>query len=217
MRGALVTFLLTLQAVAAPHPLFNGRDLDGWRFTSSGGENGFAVEEGVIVTRPGGKGMLWYTREMLSNMVLRVVWKMSNERGNSGIFIRIPQEPEGENYAIHYGIEVQIDDRADDYHRTGTLYSMTKALSRPSLAAGEWNTMDIYCEGLRTRVFVNGMLVTDYDGVSDMPPKQADYEPDRRPRPERGYIGLQNHDSEAVISFREVSVRPLPRARRTRR
>jgi hypothetical protein len=131
---------------------------------------------------------------------------MSNEKGNSGVFIRIPAEPTAESDAINKGIEVQIDNRDNDWHCTGVLYSMTKALARPYKPAGEWNTMDITMQGVRTIVKVNDVLVTDYDGVSAVPPKEKSYEPDRGPRPEAGYIGLQNHDSVAVISFKEVSV-----------
>jgi hypothetical protein len=116
-------------------------------------------------------------------------------------------EPAAEGDAINKGIEVQIDNQDNDWHCTGVLYSMTKALARPYKPAGEWNTMDIAMQGLRTMVKVNGVLVTDYDGVSPVPPKEKSYEPERGPRPETGYIGLQNHDSVAVISFKEVSVR----------
>ena len=66
--------------------------------------------------------------------------------------------------------------------------------------------MDIKLDGLRTVVTVNGVLVTDYDGTSPVPPKEKSYEPDRGPRPEMGYIGLQKHDDSAVISFKEISV-----------
>jgi hypothetical protein len=53
------------------------------------------------------------------------------------------------------------------------------------------------------------VLVTDYDGVSAVPPKEKSYEPDRGPRPATGFIGLQNHDNVAVISFKEISLWPL--------
>jgi hypothetical protein len=33
------------------------------------------------------------------------------------------------------------------------------------------------------------------------------YEPVRGPRPDVGYIGLQNHDARSVVYFREVSVK----------
>jgi hypothetical protein len=60
-----------------------------------------------------------------------VVYKVSALEANSGVFIRIPYEPKSEDDAINKGIEVQIQDTADDYHCTGVLYSMTKARARP--------------------------------------------------------------------------------------
>ena len=133
---------------------------------------------------------------------------MANPEGNSGVFIRIPSEPANEDFAIHHGIEVQIDDRDDDWHCTGVLYSMTKALTRPAKPGGEWNTMDITLTGLRTIVKLNGALVTDYDGVAPVPEPKHEWEPRRGPRPEAGYIALQHHDDRAVIYFREISVKP---------
>ncbi len=35
-------------------------------------------------------------------------------------------------------------------------------------------------------------------------------DPARGPRPQSGYIGLQNHDHNSVVFFKEVSVRSLP-------
>jgi hypothetical protein len=202
-----VILLLLLPAFAAGETkaLFNGKNLDGWKFLPrNGGGQGFVVENGLIHTVPG-KGMLAYTREKFGNGTLRVVYKMSNEKGNSGVFIRIPDMPQSEFDGINKGIEVQIDDRDDEWHCTGVLYSMTKAKARPGKPPGEWNTMDITLAGLRTIVKVNGVLVTDYDGVSAVPPKTKSYEPDRHPRPEYGYIGLQVHDDSAVIYFKEVT------------
>ena len=64
-------------------------------------------------------------------------------------------------------------------------------------------------QGLRTIVRLNGELVTDYDGVSPVPARKHGYEPERGPRPEYGYIGLQHHDDRAIIEFREVELRAL--------
>ncbi|HUS04791.1 MAG TPA: DUF1080 domain-containing protein [Bryobacteraceae bacterium] len=208
MRKAILCLvaLAPMALTATGEQLFNGKDLDGWEFVGRNpGTNGFTVADGAIQTG-GAKGMLLYSRKKLGNVNLHVVYKMSNPKGNSGVFIRIPVKPDSETVAINKGIEVQIDDRDDDYHCTGVLYSMTKAKARASKPAGEWNTMDITMQGLRTTVKVNGVLVTDYDGVSEVPAKVKSYEPDRGPRPEMGYIGLQNHDPSAVILFKEISI-----------
>lgn len=208
MRNWVVAALLAALPALGQNreQLFNGKNLDGWNFeTHEPGKVGFTVEDGILHSQAG-KGLLWYTPKKIGNTVLHVVYKMSNEKGNSGVFIRIPIEPASESDAINKGIEVQIDNRDNDWHCTGVLYSMTKALARPYKAPNEWNAMEITMRGLRTIVKVNGVLVTDYDGTSAVPAKEKPWEPDRGPRPEMGYIGLQNHDSEAVISFREVSV-----------
>ncbi len=207
MKISCLIFLLVAVAArpAEWKPLFNGKNLDGWQWID---KEGFRVEDGAIRTQGHG-GVLWYTPEKIGNATLRVVYKMSAENGNSGIFIRIPDKPATERDAIHKGIEVQIDDKDDDWHCTGVLYSMTKAKARPSKAAGEWNIMEITLDGLRTIVRLNGVAVTDYDGVSPVPPKTKSYEPDRGPRPEYGYIGIQNHDERAILYFKEISVKSL--------
>jgi hypothetical protein len=208
MRLVTLACCLILPAFAGEswRPLFNGRDLDGWAVADASGRPAYRVEDGAIRTQQG-RGLLWYTREKIGNATLRVICKMSSGNGNSGIFIRIPSPPPDENFAIHHGIEVQIDDRDNDWHSTGVLYSMTRALSHPSKPAGEWNTMDITLDGLRTVVRLNGALITDYDGVSPVPPRSFPWEPERGPRPESGYIAIQHHDDKAVFWFREISVR----------
>jgi hypothetical protein len=205
----LATLAASLQAETK---LFNGKNLDGWkaigRQQGATALAGFTVKDGLLETTTG-KGLLWFTKQKIGNATIKVVYKMSNEKGNSGVFIRIPIEPQNEDDAINKGIEVQIDNRDDDWHSTGVLYSMTKALARPYKPAGEWNTMEITLKGLRTIVKVNGVLVTDYDGTSPVPEKKKSFEPDRGPRPVEGYIALQHHDEECVISFKQISVTPL--------
>jgi hypothetical protein len=208
LLGAPLALLCWRAQAAEPRQLFNGKDLTGWAFLPNHEGPGFVVEDGELRTK-GGSGLLWYTREKIGNSILRVVYRMSNENGNSGVFIRIPSEPVSEPSAANAGIEVQIDDKDNDWHCTGTLYSMTKAMARVPKPVGEWNVMEIRLEGARTVVTVNGATVTDYDGVSPVPAKAKSYEPDRHPRPDSGYIGLQDHDDRSVISFKEVSVRPL--------
>jgi hypothetical protein len=207
MRTVVLLWVFALAASAADtvKPLFNGKDLDGWVVVGAQGNPAFTVENGMIRTQPGG-GILWYSREKIGNATLRVVYMMTTPKGNSGIYIRIPSEPPDRSFARDYGIEVQIDDRDNDWHCTGVLYSMTQAKARPSKPAGEWNVMDITMQELRTIVKVNGVLVTDYDGVSPVPARTLSYEPQRGPRPASGYIALQHHDDNAVIYFKEISL-----------
>ncbi len=211
MRTSLfIAALATVSCFAAEQPrqLFNGRNLDGWDQIRNQGRDVYVVEDGILKST-GGKGMIAYAKEPIGKAKLRVVYKMSNEKGNSGVFIRIPQAPKTEGDAIHKGIEVQIDNNDNEWHCTGVLYSMTKAKARPYKPAGEWNTMEITIDGPRTIVYVNGVLVTDYDGVAQVPERKQPYEPQRGPRPDSGYIGIQGHDDRAVFYFKEISVTRL--------
>jgi len=185
--------------------LFNGKDLAGWEQV---GKGNFVVEGGMLKT-VGGMGLLWYTERQIEHSVLRVVFKVTHDQDDSGVFIRIPEKPTEPWMPVNRGYEVEIGNWPDDYSCTGVLYSLTKAMARPSHPSGEWNTMEITLDGRHTVVWVNGVKVTDYTEGESVPPKQHDYEPDRGPRPGSGYIGLQNHSAESAVYFREVAVKAL--------
>jgi len=189
--------------------LFNGKDLTGWEQVGPGK---FEVEDGVLKT-VGGMGMILYPSEEFGDAVIRVVYKVKDNDCNGGVFIRIPEKPTDEWYAVNKGYEVQIDNGTrhvgGDYHCTGVLYSLTKAMSHPQKLPGEWNTMEITLDGPRTIVFVNDEKITDFTEGDSVPAKTRDFEPDRGPRPLTGYIGLQNHDSLSTVYYREVAVKSL--------
>jgi len=190
--------------------LFNGKDLTGWKHVGPGEQY---VENGFIKSH-GGMGLLYWKGEKFGNCVIKVVWAMRDTNSNSGIFIRIPIEPREEWMPVHYGYECQIDNRPDlsgedDAHYTGTLYSMNHPLAKPAKPGPEWNTTEITLDGLRTIVYVNGVKVTDFKEGDPVPERKFDFEPFRGPRPETGYIGLQNHGPKDVVFFKEVAVKPL--------
>src|ERR1700687_385520 len=124
--------------------LFDGKDLVGWKHVGPGG---MTVEDGVIRTH-GGMGLLYWAGGKLGDCVIRVVYKMRDQNDNSGRYIRIPIEPREAGMPVHCRYEVQIDNEPeksneDDYHVTGTLYSLTKPLARPDKPGAERNTMAI--------------------------------------------------------------------------
>lgn len=185
--------------------LFDGSSKAGWEMTGPGE---LALENGELETH-GGMGMLWYAREEFGNCQIKVVFTMTRDDDNSGVFIRIPGRPVDPWYAVNKGYEVQIYNHGDDFHRMGCLYSLTKAKARVSAPVGRWSTYIITLDGPRTVVELNGSVITDYVEGSPVPERLEEYEPERGPRPEAGYIGLQNHGDPARVRFKEVSVRPL--------
>lgn len=197
-------------ASAGWRQLFNGKDLTGWKHV---GKGRMSVENGLIRGH-GGMGLLYWTKEKFGNCTIRLVYKMQKSNSNSGVYIRIPLEPREEWMPVHYGYEVQIDNHPetsdeDEYHVTGTLYSLTKPLAKPGKPGPQWNTMEITLDGPRTLVYINGVKVTDYKEGAPVPPRKFDFEPFRGLRPNAGYIGLQNHGEHDIVYFKEVSVKPL--------
>lgn len=171
--------------------LFNGRDLSGW-VALHGGE--WKVEDGVLVGR---NGVDWTTNPEKSGSWLRTEKEYSdftleleyaiNAKGNSGIFLRSGLE---KNPAFT-GHEMQI---LDDHGRepkkftSGSLYDVVAPSKNMSKPAGAWNQVRIECRGRRIQISMNGEAIVDY---------QTD-------RLTRGYLGLQNHDTNAVVRFRNV-------------
>ncbi len=217
MRTLLpLCLLLTSTLAAAPEAggwkqLFNGKDLNGWKHVGPGG---MTVDPDGLMRTHGGMGLLYWTGGPIGDCVLRVVYRMRDENDNSGVFIRIPTAPTEPWMPVNKGYEVQIDNHPerggeDEYHVTGTLYSLTKPLAKPGKPGPEWNTMEITLEGPRTIVVVNGQKVTDYTEGQPVPPKKLSYEPDRGRRPDKGWFGLQNHSDNDIVFFKEVAIRPL--------
>ncbi len=210
MLALLILFCTTTLAPARQlgwKQLFNGHDLRGWKHVGPGN---FTVEHGLLTTQ-GGMGLLYCTIGPLNDCEIKVVYKMEHDNDNSGVFIRIPEEPTEPWMPVNRGYEVQIDNHPervneDEFHMTGTLYSLTRPLAKPGKPGPEWNTMLIRIEGPRTQVFVNDVKVTDYTEGQPVPDKKFNFEPDRGVRPDKGWIGLQNNSDKDVVYFKTVAV-----------
>src|SRR6266478_7122443 len=153
---------------------------------------------------------------LIAAAVLAIPGYSQNEKPWQQLFNRIPIEPREPWMPVHYGYEVQIDNqpedsKEDEYHVTGTLYSLTKPLARPGKPGPEWNTMEITLDGPKTTVVLNGVKVTEYTEGDPVPPKKFDFEPQRGTRPNEGYFGLQNHSDKDIVFFKEVAVKMLKR------
>lgn len=203
--------LLPIAAPAAEwKQLFDGKDLNGWKHVGPGS---MSVENGIIRTH-GGMGLLYWTGGKVGDCTIKVVYRMRDFNDNSGVFVRIPEAPTEPWMPVNKGYEVQIDNHPetsgeDEYHVTGTLYSLTKPLAKPGKPGPEWNTMEITLDGPHTIVTVNGVKVTDYTEGQPVPPKKFDFEPQRGRRPDTGYFGLQNHSDNDIVFFKEVAIKPL--------
>jgi hypothetical protein len=215
LGSSAVSFLILLIFTGCQHAkpiatgewrtLLDAAHTNGWKMVGPGE---LKWEHGDLVTY-GGMGLLYYEREMLGDCQIRVVFKLSDTNDNSGVFIRIANPPKDPWDAVHHGYEVQIHNGGDAWHRTGCLYSFTKAKNIVDAKIDDWSTMLNTLKGKRTIVEVDGKIVTGFTEGQPVPPKKIWYEGDRGTRVESGYIGLQNHGGDAHVHFKEVSVAPL--------
>ena len=120
---AAMLLLASLAAGADWKPLFNGKDMSGWKMVGPGR---FVFEDGMLKTE-GGMGLLWYTPEKLGNCTLRIVFKTTGPRDNSGVYIRMAEPPPDPWYGVHNGYEVQIDATDTPDRTTGAVYGFQGA------------------------------------------------------------------------------------------
>ncbi|MEV1290337.1 family 16 glycoside hydrolase [Micromonospora sp. NPDC049679] len=193
-----------------------------WRQVGAGG---FTLNrDGSITSRAQpGLGMLWFPVQPYKDFSLKLQWRddaPGDGRANSGVFVRFPRvnqhpdESRPEWVAIKYGHEVQILDRTDgDQYKTGSVYGFDR-VELPGAHVtpkGSWNDYEIRVVGQHYSVFRNGELINEYVNKPDavfFPPRADDPGGAGRQRPS-GFIGLQNHGSDDLISFRNVRVAEL--------
>ena len=89
---------------------------------------------------------------------------------------------------------------AEAIHRTGAVYDAEPPSEDRAREPGEWNEMEISFVGDRITVALNGAQVTDW--VAEPRGKIGDFA-------SSGYIGLQNHDWDTSVYFRNIRVKKL--------
>ena len=170
--------------------IFDAEHGDDW---VQAGPGEFAIEDGVA-TPSGGMGLWWYSGQEYGDFVLSLEFNMDNIDANSGVFLRFP-DPEGDPWvAVHEGFEVQIAGNEEgSAHATGAIYDKQAATSIPLNEPGEWNTYEIKCVGNMIYVTLNGELVNEWE-FEGTPV---------------GYIGIQNHDDNSIVHYRNIRVMSL--------
>ncbi|MCP3787119.1 DUF1080 domain-containing protein [Micromonospora sp. A3M-1-15] len=189
------------------------------------GAGGFARNaDGSITSRPvPGLGMLWYPVSAYGDFSLKLQWRddaPGEGRANSGVFVRFPDvrnhpaESRPEWVAIKYGHELQILDRPDgDRYKSGSVYGFDRVdLAGAGVTPkGTWNDYEIRVVGQHYSVFRNGELINEYANVADavFDPPRADDPGGAGRQHVTGYLGLQNHGTGDIVSFRNVRIAPL--------
>ncbi len=169
-----------------------------WEMASPGD---FITQADCTIRSVGGLGLLTHPEEF-TDYSLKLDWKMGGD-DNSGVFVGVP-DPEGDPEARNQGFEVQIDATDEPELTTGAIYDFQgadieardEALNPP----GEWNSYEIVVEDLTIKVFLNDVLINEFDSTGVDPDRDLSL----------GRIGLQNHHTGSDVWFRNIQVKELP-------
>src|SRR5262245_22378144 len=138
-------------------PLFNGKDLSGWK-THPSAPGTWQVDQKILIGSGKGFSHLFTTKDDWKDVHLRVEARI-NTKGNSGIHVRAPCA--GRLGSIGY--EAQIADRAGE--RTGTLFIRNPpavVINEELVAPNTWFTEDLIVRDNRIIIRVNGKTVVDH-------------------------------------------------------
>jgi hypothetical protein len=181
--------------------LFNGENLNNWVFQlrdqTVDPSTVFTVQNNVINISGNPFGYM-RTKDSYSDYTLHLEWRWPAEATNSGIFIhaQLPdtiwlrciecqlQSGNAGDFVCMSGAD--MTERSDK--STRVVRKMAASSEKP---AGEWNTMEVVCEGNTIEVTINGVLQNKGTGVSES----------------EGHICLQSEGKD--IEFRNVYLTKL--------
>ncbi len=177
-------------------PLFDGKTLNGWWYLGDN-HNTFAVNpEGFIEWQSkGGKALM--SCERYDNFILRLEW-MIEKGGNTGVWVHAPRG----SRASKIGFEVQILGDSDTAEltddTTGAIYKVVPPKVKAMKPEGQWNDLEIICNGPYVKVTLNEQVVQDinFDEVEEL-----------KYRLRKGFIGLTDHGNHC--GFRNIRIKPL--------
>jgi hypothetical protein len=188
-------------------PLFNGKDLSGWKVTQSDPKRvatRFTVTPDGELSAKNGPGDL-QTEKQFDDFVLQLECKTNGKALNSGLFFRCMPDA----YQNGYEAQIQnayIGDRTKpiDYG-TGAIYRRVKARKVVS-NDNEWFTMTVAARGPHIATWVNGYQTVDW--TDD---RKASDNPRQGLRTAKGHLSIQGHDPTTDLLFRNIRIAELPK------
>ena len=183
--------------------LFDGKTLNGW--VNPYGWGKAWVEAGEIRLQADKKFFL-ITEKTYRDFIFEAEIKMPEGKSNSGFMFRCHQR-----LNRVYGCQAEVD--PSDRQWSGGLYDEGRrgwlhprsddaesarafvAATKGAFKRDDWNKYRIHCVGDSIRIYVNGVLTTDYIDATDR----------------QGYLAIQHHGEQGKIyRFRNLRVRELP-------
>jgi len=205
----LPAFPATAQDEAGFVPLFNGKDLSGWKVVNTAPSTWHFDAEGHLVCSGKPIGEI-RTEKMYQNFILEIEWRHLVPKGNAGIFVWA-DDITARGQPFIRGVEVQVLENAygqSKGHTThGDIFPIHGATMTPENGRGgsrafpteerskpspEWNHYRIECRDGSITLAVNGKVVTRGRDCS----------------PRKGYLCLESEGG--VVHWRNARIKELP-------
>ncbi|MFM9075824.1 MAG: DUF1080 domain-containing protein, partial [Bacteroidota bacterium] len=192
MKNLLLLFLLATSTLSAPEknwlPLFNGKNLTGWKQIA--GSATYTAVNGEIVgtTTAGSPNSFLATEKTYGDFILELDFRLDGE-SNSGVQVRSESKPDYRDGKVH-GYQVEIDPTPRQW--TGGIYDEERRQwlyplefnpeAKSAFRKTAWNKLRVECIGTVIRTWINGIPAAN---ISDnMTPK--------------GFIALQVHSVQSA-------------------
>jgi len=174
-------------------PLFNGKDLAGWK-TPSGQVEKWRVDNGILMG-PGKKASYLYSeRSDFKNFHLRAKARVT-DGSNGGIYLRAPDM--AAKRPLGYKALLNFSDL--DLSKAGSLFSgfsnELQACRESLVQPGKWFTLDV--------IAVKNQITVKIDG------KQSATYTDEKQAFNVGHLVLEQADSQTAIDFETIEYREL--------
>jgi hypothetical protein len=129
-------------------PLFNGKDLAGWK--ADGKNNEWVADKGLLINKKSGANLI--TDKMFSDFKLYIEFRVP-KNGNSGIYLR----------GRH---EVQVaDSKQASVIDLGGVYGFLKPLEIPKVVPDVWHSYDITLVGRVVTIVLDGKTIIHSDEI----------------------------------------------------
>lgn len=201
----LVALALSVTSLLAAEPawipLFNGKDLEGWKVNENPAT--FSVKDGILIVK-GDRSHMFYAGSAgteFKNFELKVE-VMTKPKANSGVYIHTAFQPTG---WPDKGYEIQVNNTHGDPKKTAGVYGIKDNFEAPA-KDDEWFTMHITVKDKTITTKVNDKVITEWVEPSEWaPPKNF-----AGRKLASGTIAIQGHDPGSEIHYRKIEIKPLP-------
>lgn len=176
-----------LPAWGPPQPVFDGRTLDGWHVSSTGGKN-WSIQNGQLTTS--GRGTDLISDATYGDFQLHLEWRCS-PGANSGVYLR-----------GRYEVQIETDSEAEPAsHHTGGVYGFLAPNPEQPRMPNTWQAFDLTLVGRTVTVVQNGIVVIDRQTIAGITGGALDSD-----EAKSGPIVLQGGET-GVTEFRNLVVR----------